>query len=89
MALRASGGVHELVLHPEGVFAHTSPVYVIVDGAPVTKPDDATYFVEWIDRLIAVTEERARFPSSAERDHVVATFRSGQAYYRAIAERRS
>jgi hypothetical protein len=85
VALRASGGVHDLVLHPEGVFAHTSPVYVNVDGAAVTKPDDAAYFVEWIDRLIAVTEERARFPSSAERDHVIAIFRSGQDFYRAIA----
>ena len=89
LALRASGGVHESVLHPEGVFAHTSPVYVIVGGAPIARPHDAAYFVEWIDRLIAVTEERARFPSSAECDHVIATFRSGQAYYRAIAERSS
>jgi hypothetical protein len=85
VALRATGAVHEMVLHPEGVFAHTSPIYVTVGGAPVARPDDAAYFVEWIDRLIAVTEERARFPSDAERARVVAIFRSGQDVYRAIA----
>jgi hypothetical protein len=85
VALRASGGVHELVLHPEGAFAHTSPVYVTVAGAPVARAGDAAYFVEWIDRLIAMTEDRARFPSAAERDRVIATFRSGQAFFRRIA----
>jgi hypothetical protein len=84
-ALRATGGIHEMVLHPEGVFAHTSPVYISVGGAPLARPDDAAYFVEWIERLIAVTEERARFPSDAERDRVIAIFRSGEDYYRAIA----
>jgi hypothetical protein len=85
IALRATGPTHELVLHPEGVFAHTSPIYVTVGGAPVARADDAAYFVDWIDRLIATTEEKARFPSDAERERVVAIFRSGQDYYRAIA----
>jgi hypothetical protein len=87
VALRASGGVHELVLDPDGAFAHTSPVYVTVGGAPIAGAKDASYFVEWIDRLIAVTEDRARFPSSAERERVIATFRSGQAYYRELMDR--
>ena len=70
IAVRASGPEHELVLDPDGAFAHTSPVYVTVAGAPIAKRDDAAYFVEWIDRLIAVTEAKARFPSAADRDRV-------------------
>jgi hypothetical protein len=55
---------------------------VNVAGGPVASPSDAAYFVDWIDRLVAVTEEHARFPSAAERDEVIALFRQGQAYYR-------
>jgi hypothetical protein len=84
VALRCRGPRDERVLDPEGAFAHTSPVYVNA-GGPVRHASDSAYFVEWIERLIAVTEARARFPSAAERERVVALFREGQAYYRAIA----
>ncbi len=85
IAFRASGPVHELVLDPDGAFAHTSPIYVTVAGAPIEARADAAYFVDWIERLIAVTETKARFPSEADRDGVVAQFRQGQAYYRALS----
>jgi hypothetical protein len=81
VALRCRGPRDERVLDPEGAFAHTSPIYVDA-GGPVRREDAAAYFVEWIERLIAVTEERARFPSADERERVVALFREGQAYYR-------
>jgi hypothetical protein len=67
------------------VFAHTSPVYVAVDGAPVQSRDDAAYFVEWIDRLIDMAARTNRYASDADRDAVAAIFRRGQEYYRAIA----
>jgi hypothetical protein len=85
VALRAAGPRHELVLDPDGAFAHTSPVYISVAGAPPTRRDDAHFFVDWIDRLIAVTQARARFPSDGDRDSIIATFREGQSYYRALA----
>jgi len=85
IAARVIGPEHDLVLDPDGAFAHTSPIYVTVAGAPVALRDDAEYFVEWIERLIAVAEAKARFPSDADRDRVIAQFREGQAYYRALA----
>ncbi len=84
IAARVIGPEHELVLDPDGAFAHTSPIYVTVTGARIANRDDAAYFVEWIERLIAVTEAKARFPSDADRARVVAQFREGQAYYRAL-----
>jgi hypothetical protein len=56
IAVRASGPTHELVLDRDGAFTHTSAVYVTVPGRPMVYRDDAAYFVDWIDRLIAVTE---------------------------------
>ena len=35
-------------------FATTSPVYVTVGGAPVRSPEDARYFLGWIDRVSGV-----------------------------------
>ena len=89
IALRATGPAHDLVLdpkgniaaEPEGVFAHTSPIYIMVGGAAVAKPDDAAYFVDWIDRLIAMCAKVGRYPSDEERDAVAAIFRKGQAHY--------
>ncbi len=85
MALRARGPAHPLVLDSE-VFAHTSAIYVTVDGAPVARAEDAAYFDEWIERLIAMTETKGSYATSDERDGIVAMFREGQAYYRRITD---
>lgn len=92
IALRATGPAHDLVLdpegsvagEPEGVFAHTSPIYVSVDRAPLAKREDAAYFVDWIERLIAMCASVGHYPSDLERDSVGAIFRKGRAYYDAI-----
>jgi hypothetical protein len=84
VAVRALGPAHPAVLD-DAVFAHTSPVYVTVGGAPVAVRGDAAYFVEWIDRLIAMAERTNRYESDANREAVVALFRQGQDYYRRIA----
>ncbi len=84
-ALRVQGPRDPSVF-ADPVFAHTSPVYVTVDGAPRRSRHDAAYFVEWIDRLIAQTEVKGRFASDADRDAVIAEFRAGQAYYAAQLE---
>lgn len=47
----AAGGRHPVLdLAP---LATTSPVYVTVGGAPIRSPEDAQYFLAWIDRLRA------------------------------------
>jgi hypothetical protein len=84
IAARASGPTHDLVLDRDGAFAHTSPIYVTVPDRPLAHRDDATYFINWIERLIIVTETKARFPSERERDDVIALFRKGQEYYRLL-----
>ncbi len=84
IAARARGPAHPLVLD-DLVFAHTSPIYVTVDSTPISRPDDARYFVDWIDRLIAMAETKGVYHSPADRDSVVGLFREGQNYYRQLA----
>jgi len=85
IAARAIGGPHELAL-ADIVFAHTSPVYVDVEGAPARSADDAAYFAAWIDRLGALTEAEGVFDGAAQREAVLAQFHEARAYYAAIAE---
>ena len=49
-------------------FAHTSPVYVEVAGRPQRSPDDATYFVQWIERLRTDIRGRNRIPAAEQAD---------------------
>jgi hypothetical protein len=85
IALRALGPAGPQVLGGD-LFAHTSPVYVTVGGAKVEKREDAAYFVEWIERLIAMCEEHGRYESEAERKQVTQLFRGAQEHYRRIVE---
>jgi hypothetical protein len=86
VALRALGAAGPHVLGGE-LFAHTSPVYVTVMGSKVERRDDAAYFLEWIDRLIAMSEEHGRYASEADRDRVTQLFQSAQQYYAKILTR--
>ena len=87
IALRALGSAGPQVFGGE-LFAHTSPVYVTVASARVERRQDAAYFVEWIDRLIATCHEHGRYESESEREHVTDLFRSAQERYRKIADAR-
>ncbi|MEQ8177060.1 MAG: CehA/McbA family metallohydrolase [Amphiplicatus sp.] len=55
-------------------YATTSPVYVTVGGAPVRSADDAAYFVQWMDRLIAFAQESGDWNTEAERKATLANF---------------
>ena len=37
---------------PENVFAHTSPVYAILDGKPIRSWDDAQYYIGYLQHAI-------------------------------------
>lgn len=81
VALRARGPRHRTVFDGPA-FAHTSPVWLQVGEAPVTSPDDAQFFVEWIDKLIQVVSARNRFEKTEDRLAVERLFRQAQDRYR-------
>jgi hypothetical protein len=66
--------------------AHTSPVYLIVDGKPIASRSDAEYNIRWIDRLIQVANHPGRFASIDDRDQVLAIYSVAREYYGEIAE---
>jgi hypothetical protein len=52
-------------------YATTSPVYVAVAGSTPKAPDDAAYFVAWIDRLIATASSNKDWNTEAEKNAVL------------------
>ena len=53
-------------------FASTSPFYVTVGGEPIRSPEDAAYFVTWIDRVKAEVEKHTGWNTPEERAYVMA-----------------
>ena len=58
IAARCTSSLQGWALSPRHVAAHTSPVYVVVDGAELFNPSDATYMltmleggITWVDTL--------------------------------------
>ncbi|MEQ4717689.1 CehA/McbA family metallohydrolase [Nonomuraea sp. B19D2] len=60
----AGGGPHPRSLHPAGVYAHTSPVYV---GDHVARRADVEWCLRWLDLLEPLLEADGKFSSAAQR----------------------
>jgi len=64
--------------------AHTSPVYISVDGEDVASKEDAEYMIKWIDELLKLSQTPGRYPSDSQRDEVRAIFRKAREKYELI-----
>ncbi len=52
-------------------YATTSPIYISVAGSALPAGKDATYFVQWIDRMIAAADSNANWNTEAEKKSVL------------------
>jgi len=68
-------------------FATTSPIYVTVGGEPVRSPDDASYFVAWIDRLIETARAHGGYNTPGEKSVVMKLLTDARAIYSEQAAR--
>jgi len=59
---------HVLDIYP---YATTSPVYVELPGGLPPDPQDAAYFVAWLDRAIADAGSRTDYRTAQERDTIL------------------
>ena len=66
-------------------YATTSPVYVSVTSAPLHKPEDAKFFVAWMDRLIGAADTNTSWNTDAEKSAVLAAFREARGKYEALS----
>jgi hypothetical protein len=64
-------------------YATTSPVYVVVEGAPARSPRDAEYFAAWVERLIESAGADPGYNSAAEREEMLAELRRARVAFQA------
>jgi hypothetical protein len=67
-------------------YATTSPVYVTVAGRPQRSPEDAAYFLAWLDRLQQDVERYPDWNSRAERAHVLEQVAEARKKFEALRE---
>jgi hypothetical protein len=66
---------------PETVFAHSSPVYVTRDGAPVRSFDDAQYYMRYLDNCVEWLKTEAKFSKPGDKQASIEAFLRGRAIY--------
>lgn len=62
-------------------YATTSPVYLSVDGKVASSPQDAEYFVAWIDRLIAAAAARTDYNDEREKRDTLEYLQAARAVF--------
>jgi TolB protein len=67
-------------------FAHTSPIYVQVGQDPGIVPEDAQFFLDWIDREMQFYGKLAEFRSEADRQATLDYYRRARAVYERLAK---
>jgi len=81
--LRAhSAGEHYPILDST-VYATTSPVYITVAGQAPRSPQDARYFMAWMDRVLEAAGAHPSWNSAAEKARVLEQLRAARAVYEA------
>jgi hypothetical protein len=65
--------------------AHTSPIYLTVDGKPTASKRDADYMIHWIDQLLEIANQPDRFQSQSNRKEVIETYQRAKDAYRSVS----
>ncbi len=86
IAARVTGPEHQHLLMDSYVYAHTNPVYLVKPGQPARSPDDARYFLKWIDTVIDMIRETDRFDTPAQREEVLQVWQKARSVYASLAE---
>ncbi|HTI05378.1 MAG TPA: CehA/McbA family metallohydrolase [Gemmatimonadales bacterium] len=83
--LRAYSDRAELPVLDLYPFASTSPIYVQVGDAPVRSPDDAAFFLQWIDRVEQAVRASTAWNTPAEQAGVLRMIADARAVFTARA----
>ena len=85
VAAVARGPRHDDVLGPT-VFAHTSPVYIDVEGHRVGRRDSARWCLDWLERVEHLAADHGNFADESQFEDLVAVLNQARTFYRGISE---
>jgi len=66
------------------VYATTSPIYVTVGDKPVRSPEDATYFMEWIDNVAKEADLHQGYNTGQEKTETLEIFKKARAVFEGL-----
>jgi hypothetical protein len=66
--------------------AHTSPIYLRVDGKPIAFRKDAEVMLRWIDRILEVSAQPGRYRSEPDRQEAGKLLGEARRVYEGIAQ---
>lgn len=67
------------------LFAHTSPIYFGLRSKRLAVREDAAFFVEWIDSLVSLANEKATWPNYEARERFYHECEAAREFYYAMA----
>jgi TolB protein len=70
-------------IYPYGT---TSPIYVTVAGEKPRSPEDAKFFMKWIDRIEESASQWKEYNTDAEKQHVMEVLHRSRAVYEELAK---
>jgi TolB protein len=84
IAVRVSGPEKVHLLTDSYVYAHTNPVWVIAGGQKPSSPQDAEYFVRWMEKALQQIPGRT-FDTDQEKKAVEAVYTQAREEFRRLA----
>ncbi len=66
--------------------AHSAPVYVTMNNTPVRSPEDARYFIGYIDTYIALLDSANHFANDAQKEYTFKRYLEAREIYRRLAD---
>ncbi len=85
IAARVTGPSNLRLLMDTYVYAHTSPIYLLKGNEAPSSPEDARYFVRWIERVLQMLEESDAFDTAHQKNEVIDLWRRGREVYSTLA----
>ena len=85
VAAVARGPRHPDVLGPT-VFAHTSPVYVDLEGHRVARPESARWCLDWLERVGHLAAKHGNFADDSQLQDLLAVLDQARSFYGGISE---
>jgi Tol biopolymer transport system component len=85
IAARVTGPERQRLLMDSYVYAHTNPVYLIKNGAKSASPEDARYFLRWIDRVLVLLEQSDAFDNPTQKKEVIDLWRRARVVYAGLS----
>jgi hypothetical protein len=79
--LRASSDEAEYPVLDNYVYATTSPIYATIRGKKPRSPEDAKYFVAWIERVMDATSHYPDWNSAEEKVYVMKKLQEGKSIF--------